>query len=138
MVYATGAHPDYDPRMAESIRVDRYPERTAWGITWTDTGGVRHGRVFEYLDTAALDKLRGEDPDKIYPLALASTQAGCVWVWMAPDGTETATLQLSGGELPLTIREGDWTDRDQPHVKGIVWEAVGDGMQPTVYDGSSS
>lgn len=113
MAYATGAEPDYNPQMAESIAVysneaivarllgrpgESGLDRLAWTILWTDTEGVRHGRIWaharKFVETVGVGK--GVD-GAAFPLAIASTQAGCVWVWKKDDQT-WAEIQQSHGD----------------------------------------
>lgn len=111
MAYATGAHPDYNPQMAESIEVfSNEPtiidgnihvpllDRLAWTITWTDTDGGRHGRIWNYArDIVEALGLGDGAHGGAFPLAVASTQAGCVWVWKK--GTEIwAEVQQAHGD----------------------------------------
>lgn len=134
MVYATGAHPDYNPQMAESIVVRRYElelsYRTAYGIYWTTTAGEKKGRIFEY-ETESLEKLTQTDGD--FPAACASTQAGCVWVWNRPDGTDYAELQTTARGIPITIQPGDWGPEGNPHLTWIRIDEV--ATDPVVYTG---
>src|SRR5882672_12264096 len=102
MAYATGAHPDYNPQMAESIVLRRctyvgfhkhgplLESRKSYGAYWTDTKGTKHGQVWEFTDRFLLHEARGKGD---YPLLCASTQAGCIWVWLRPDGTVYGQLQ---------------------------------------------
>jgi len=106
MAYATGAHPDYNPQMAESIVVysnevlsaallgakaaEADMDRLVWTILWTDTDGRKHGRRWSYSRKV----VQGVGLKEAFPLVCASTQAGCVWIWK--QSTETwAEIQQS-------------------------------------------
>jgi hypothetical protein len=100
LTHATGAHPDYNPQMAESIEVysneqiDDYAlDRLAYTILWTDTGGTRHGRIWNHSRA----HVESEAVMTPFPVAIASTQAGCVWVYRHDQDT-WAEIQQSHGD----------------------------------------
>lgn len=106
----TGAWPRYNPQMVESIVVQRCPDSigrmhgddhvtgrlllwpcegwTSYKITWKDTEGHQHGRVWSYLEVTAVH----ESSSQTYPLCSAATEAGTVWVYRYGD-QEFAELQ---------------------------------------------
>jgi hypothetical protein len=130
LTHATGAHPDYNPQMAESIEVYSneyiidavgWPERLArlaYTILWTDTGGVHHGRLWNhsraYVESEALTP---------FPVAVASTQAGCVWVYR--HGKDTwAEIQQSHGDHDRYPRIPIQSIYGHDIRTGMVWTLV--------------
>lgn len=125
--YTVGAHPRYAPQMAESIVVQKLPgwslsredgqqvisvtdsrPLVSYKILWTDTGGSHHGRAWTWNPdwiTRYVDAI----PDVAYPLAIASTEAGAIWVWRwrKEDFAEIQTPQPLGSRPRITIEEID-------------------------------
>lgn len=144
MTYAhdVGAWPRYAPQMAESILVQRvYPmtlSRThrqqghglealfapgshmvCYKMLWTDTNGHHHGRAWIWsLDNIVIVDRRKQSH---YPMAIASTEAGCMWVYR-DNGRDTAELQTAGPHgIPLNIEELDPSKPDEQKraIKGL-------------------
>lgn len=124
LILATGANPNYDPQMVESILVQRLEGLrgsrlfdpngiistapmalmkssgyVSYKVLWTDSQGHHHGRLWSYSRAFIETNCDGH----LYPLVCAATQAGCVWVHRSST-EEFAEIQAASGRNPrITI-----------------------------------
>lgn len=141
-----GAWPRFAPQMAESILVQKiYPmnigrfpasknglfalftpgiHQVCYKVLWTDTDGYHHGRAWVW----SLERLIAISREQKvgYPIAIASTEAGCIWIYRE-NGHDSAYLQTTTPRgIPIAIENLDPSKPDEQRraVKGLFKDGM--------------